>query len=231
MTAILAAPSALLPKYKMTAENCGSGFNLELYLKSRAKAVQAVQSAAKKILPGMNEAQAVIILNHELESAGVEKFWHPTKFRINSNTTKNFRDLSDPVTLEQNDLFFIDIGPVFFDHEADYGETFTVGTDPRLSKLQDATKKIFYATQAAWKSNKLSGAQLYQFAEAEALKLNLKLNSNMYGHRLGDFPHAVHYKGKLGTLDFSPASHMWVLEIHLLDESINRGAFFEDILI
>ena len=215
----------------MTTENCGLSFDLELYLKARAKTIQTVQAVAKNIRPGMNEAKALIILNQELERAGVEKFWHPTKFSINSNTTKSFRDISDEVVLEENDLFFIDIGPVFFNHEGDYGETFTVGDNPRFTKLEKATKEIFYATQTEWKKNNLKGTELYEFATIEALKLNLKLNSNMYGHRLGDFPHALHYKGKLGTLDFSPAPHFWVLEIHLLDEGINRGAFFEDILI
>ncbi|MDD4976953.1 MAG: M24 family metallopeptidase [Bacteriovorax sp.] len=215
----------------MTTENCGIDFDLELYLKARAKTVQAVQSAAAHIHPGMNEAESLIILNHELNQAGVEKFWHPTKFRIGSNTIKSFRDISDETVLLENDLFFIDIGPVFFNHEGDYGETFLVGSDARLEKLQAAPKQIFYATQAQWKAHKLTGVQLYEFAEQEALKLNLVLNTKMYGHRLGDFPHALHFKGKLGSLEISPAPHLWVLEIHLIDESTNRGAFFEDILI
>lgn len=215
----------------MTTENCGIDFDLELYLKARAKTVLAVQSAAAHIHPGMNEAESLIVLNHELNQAGVEKFWHPTKFRIGSNTTKSFRDISDETVLLKDDLFFIDIGPVFFNHEGDYGETFLVGSDPRLEKLQAASKQIFYATQAQWKAHKLTGVQLYKFAEELAHQLNLKLNTNMYGHRLGDFPHALHFKGKLGSLEISPAPHLWVLEIHLIDESINRGAFFEDILI
>lgn len=215
----------------MTTENCGIDFNLELYLKARAQTILAVQTVAKKIHPGMNEAEAIVLLHDELDRAGVEKFWHPTKFRMNRNTTKNFRDISDDVELEENDLFFIDIGPVFFNHEGDYGETFVIGCDPRLIKLQAATKTVFDATQEAWKTNKFTGVELYDFASNEALKLNLSLNSNMYGHRLGDFPHAVHYKGKLGTQDTTVAPYLWVLEIHLIDESINRGAFFEDILI
>jgi len=215
----------------MTIENCGPNFNLELYLKVRDKTISAVQSAALQIRPGMNEANALVILNDELERAGIEKFWHPTKFRISKNTTKSFREISEVAVLEENDLFFIDIGPVFFNHEGDYGETFLVGTDARMEKLKNATKQIFIATQEVWKKNNLTGTELYEFATLEALKLGLKLNSNMYGHRIGDFPHALHYKGKLGTLDFSPAPHLWVLEIHLLDEGINRGAFFEDILI
>ncbi|MGZ3789134.1 MAG: M24 family metallopeptidase [Bacteriovorax sp.] len=215
----------------MTTENLGPNFNLELYLKARAKTIEAVQTAAKNVRPGMNEAQCVAILNLELERLNVEKFWHPTKFRINANTTKSFRDASDDLILEESDLFFIDIGPVFGNHEGDYGETFVLGNDPRLSHLQMAARHVFEMAQSAWKKDKLTGVELYQFATHEADKLKLKLNSNMYGHRLGDFPHALHFKGKLGTLEMAPAPHLWVLEIHLIDESLNRGAFFEDILI
>lgn len=215
---------------QITTEHCGHQFDLQLYLKARSKTIHAVQETAKLIRPGMTEAQSIILLNHELDLASVEKFWHPTKFRINSNTTKSFRDISDDVILEESDIFFIDIGPVFYNHEGDYGESFVVGNNPQLMALRDATKKIFYATQAAWKNKKLTGQELYNFAADEAQKLNLTLNTNMYGHRLGDFPHALHFKGKLGTLDFTPAPLLWVLEIHLLDKEINRGAFFEDIL-
>ena len=103
----------------MTIENCGPNFNLELYLLARDKTIAVVQSAALQISPGMNEANALVILNDELERAGIEKFWHPTKFRISKNTTKSFREISEVAVLEENDLFFIDIGPVFFNHEGD----------------------------------------------------------------------------------------------------------------
>jgi Xaa-Pro aminopeptidase len=220
---------SVLPK-NMTTENVGSAFNLDLYLKARAQTIEAVQKTAARIKPGMTEAEGVIVLNDELKALGIEKFWHPTKFRMNSNTTKNFRDTSEDVVLKDSDLFFIDIGPVFYNHEGDYGETFVIGNDEVHLKLKEATKTIFNKTQEAWKTKKLTGAELYAFAAGEAEKYHLKLNTNMYGHRLGDFPHALHFKGKLGSLDFSPAVHLWVLEIHLLDEKNNRGAFFEDIL-
>ncbi len=215
----------------MNAQACGAEFNLADFLKARACAIEAVGETAQQILPGMNENQCHDILKKELTLKGVEKFWHPTKLRINSNTIKNFRDLSEEIRLTEDDLFFIDIGPVFYNHEADYGETFVIGSNPRLINLQRATKEIFYAAQTQWKEHNLTGHELYEFASCEAKKHNLKLNSNMYGHRLGDFPHALHYNGKLGDFKFTPIPHLWVLEIHLIDETINRGAFFEDILI
>ena len=215
----------------INAESTGTNFDIDRYLEARALTIKAVQTTAHFLKAGMTESQAIEVLNQNLNSLGFEKFWHPTKLRMNANTTKNFRDPSDELKLTEDDLFFIDIGPVFLNHEGDYGETFVLGNNPLLINLRDATKKIFAATQDQWRDNNLTGVELYQFAETEAKKYNLRLNSNMYGHRLGDFPHAVHYKGKLGSLDFSPKGYLWVLEIHLIDDSINRGAFFEDILI
>lgn len=227
----LVAPFAL-PKNNMSIENVGPQFNLELYLKAREKTIAAVHKTAEKIRPGMTEADALAILNDELAKIGVEKFWHPTKFRMNKNTTKSFRDPSEEgVVLEKNDVFFIDIGPVFDNHEGDYGETFFVGDDEVHEHLKNASKCVFQKTQYAWKHQQLSGRELYSFAEKEAKKLGLTLNTKMYGHRLGDFPHALYYKGKLGEIETTPAPHLWVLEIHLIDEKNDRGAFFEDILL
>lgn len=212
-------------------ELCGEKFNLDQYLKAQEKTRQLVREFSMLIHPGMDEAEGKKLLEKFMDDSDLEKRWHPTKFRMGPNTTCNFRDNSIPYTLSQNDIFFVDIGPVYFDHEGDYGETFVVGNDPALKKLGNAAKDIFYTTQTEWKKNKLSGHDLYLFAQDEALKLGFRLNSNMYGHRLGDFPHAVFSKKKLGSLNFTPAAHMWVLEIHLIDDKTNRGAFFEDILI
>lgn len=52
----------------------------------------------------------------------------------------------------------------------------------------------------------------------------------MNGHRLGDFPHAVYFKGKLGEIDIIPKEKLWVLEILIRHPRKNFGAFFEDLI-
>jgi Xaa-Pro aminopeptidase len=212
-------------------ENLGEQFNLEDYLRAQEKTRQVVLAFSKILKPGINEVEAKALLEKTLDESGLEKRWHPSKMRIGPNTTKNFRDDSIPHVLTENDIFFVDIGPVYYNHEGDYGETFTLGSDPRLKKLAEASKIIFNSTLKVWKEKKLTGIELYQYADLEAQKLNLKLNSNMYGHRMGDFPHAVHSRAKLGTLDFTPAPQLWILEIHVIDEELGMGSFFEDLLI
>ena len=213
------------------AENLGEQFNLDHYLRAQEKTRQVVLEFSKKLKPGMTEKEGKKLLEQTLDDSGMEKRWHPTKMRMGINTTKNFRDDSLDYILKDDDIFFVDIGPVYYNHEGDYGETFTIGNDPSLSKLALASKEIFYTTQAVWKEKKLTGTELYEFATAEAMKKGLRLNSNMYGHRLGDFPHAVHSKAKLGALDFNPAPNLWVLEIHLIDDRNGLGSFFEDLLL
>lgn len=212
-------------------ENCGPQFNLEDYLRAQEKTKQVALNFAKNIKPGMTEKEAKALLEATLDNSGLEKRWHPTKMRMGVNTTCSFRDESVDYTLKDDDLFFIDIGPVYYDHEGDYGETFTVGNNQRHKHLALATKTVFYNTQKAWSEMKLTGSELYAFAEEEAKKLNLKLNTKMYGHRLGDFPHAVFSRERLGDLNFTPAPKLWVLEIHLIDEELGLGAFFEDVLL
>lgn len=212
-------------------ESCGDHFNLEDYKRAQEKTKSVVADFAKTIKAGMNEKEARALLEKAMDDSGLEKRWHPTKFRMGPNTTKSFRDESEPYTILEDDIFFCDIGPVYYNHEGDYGETFTIGNNPRHKHLALACKTVFYNTQKVWKEKKLTGNDLYQFAEAEALKLNLRLNTNMYGHRLGDFPHAVHSREKLGNLDFPPTPNLWVLEIHLIDDELGLGAFFEDVLL
>ena len=76
----------------------------------------------------------------------------------------------------------------------------------------------------------MSGYKLYDFAEKCAEEKGFQLNLNMYGHRIGDFPHALHYKGKLNTIDFEISQGLWVLEILLKHKTKEFGAFFEDVI-
>jgi len=211
-------------------EKCGEKFNLDQFFRAQEKTKKLVYEFSQTIIPGMNEKKTHALFEEFLSNNQIDKKWHPTKLRMGPNTTKSFREESIDYTLKENDLFFFDIGPVFYDHEGDFGQSFSVGNDLLLKDLSLAPEYIFNLTKNAWKENDLSGIALYEYAQNEALKLNLKLNTNMYGHRLGDFPHALYSREKLGAIDQILSPHLWVLEIHLIDERLNRGAFFEDTL-
>ncbi len=212
-------------------ENNGKAFNLNDYFQARLRTIETLNKISTLMKPGISEPQGIELIKKELESVGCQKIWHPIKFRIGKNTLKSFKEKSDPsVTLKENDIFFIDIGPVFLDHEADIGRTYQLGTNKEFSDIIEASEKIFQETKKTWKKENLTGHELYQYAKSLAREYGYYFNFNMLGHRLGDFPHALHYKGNLLDFQSTPQVNLWVLEILISDKSKNFGAFYEDIL-
>lgn len=210
-------------------ESLGPNFDLPSYKEAQAFTIQLTHQLAHSLAPGIYEEEAHTLFKQLLAKHNLSKVWHPTKIRFGQNTLCNFRDPGIPnQRLEEGELFFVDIGPIIEGHEGDYGETFRCGGGS--DALIEASKKVFAMTQKAWKEQNLTGPALYEVASKAAEKLGLKLNMNMDGHRLGDFPHHVHFKGDLATFESIPVPGVWVLEIHVIDETRQRGAFFEDIL-
>ena len=206
-------------------------FDLEKFLKARELTKKVVHEVQKKCFVGMSEMQGHEIIEEILKDFKCDKKWHPSKFRIGLNTTKTFRALSEEsVTLKDRDLFFVDIGPVFDGHEGDYGETFVIGEDERFLAIRNASIEVFNQTRKVWLEESLTGEALYSFAKKEALKLGYELNDRMKGHRVGDFPHHLFYKGGMIEIDETPCDNLWILEIHLISKCGTFGAFYEDIL-
>jgi len=216
----------------MNPEGTSAAFNEETYMEARKLAKKLILLFAYHVEAGMSEDDGLQILNELFEKHGIVNKWHPHKFRIGKNTTCAFRDKSDKsVRLQENDIYFVDIGPVIKGHEADLGMTFTVGQNPEYSMIQKASKDVFMATQEYWNNNNVTGKELYEFASSCAKELGYELNDKMHGHRLGDFPHALYYKGSLSSFAKAPIEKLWVLEILLKHPEKEFGAFYEDVLL
>ncbi|MBL7665239.1 MAG: M24 family metallopeptidase [Bacteriovoracaceae bacterium] len=211
-------------------EQTGEKFNLTTYFKARELCIQTTDKIISQIEVGMNETDIKEMVEENFRQVGVKKFWHPTKIRIGQDTVKTFRELSNPdLRVKKNEICFVDFGPIIDEHEADYGRTFLFGTK-NTNHLIQSSEDIFQLTAAKWKSEGLNGIALYQYASNLAYARNLRLNPLMSGHRLGDFPHKLFSSEKLFEIDTVPTKDLWVLEIHVIDEKNNVGAFFEDIL-
>ncbi len=213
-------------------EGTGQPFSHEAMLLARQKSWEAIHAIAARIEPGMCEDDALAIAAQWLADAGMERFWHGSKIRFGSNTLKAFSKRSDPdVRLGDNDIFFIDLGPVWNGHEGDVGDTFVTGTDPDMLAAQQAVRKIFDLTRDVWQKEQLSGAALYERAEQFAQELGWVLDRGIPGHRVSDFPHALYKAGSLAHFSKTPASGLWVLEIQIRHPERPFGAFFEDLLL
>ncbi len=213
-------------------EAVGPAFLKEKMLEMRAKTRATIHAVAAKCKPGMVEEDAVAMAKEILAEGDMVRGWHDVYVRFGPNTLKTFGEASDPgVVLKENDIFFLDIGPVWGEFEGDGGETFTVGTAPEMAKCGEDAKKLFHIVRKKWESTGMSGRELYEFAIEEAKKMGWELNMDLSGHRLSDFPHAAIYDGPMAEVDFKPSPLLWVLEIHIRHPTAGYGAFFEDMLL
>jgi methionyl aminopeptidase len=139
---------------------------------------------------------------------------------------------SEPgVVLDENDIFFIDIGPVYEDTEGDAGETFVFGDDPDHIRAKKEVRLIWDDVRDTWFAERITGKDLYDHAIEVAASYGWMLNMDLSGHRLSDFPHSAHYDGPLAEVTFCPNPNLWVLEIAIAHPDRTFGAFYEDLLL
>ena len=217
-----------------TLEKTGPNYSVEKLLAARRKTTEAVLRIAEKIQPGMLKEDARRVGQETLEQLGSTAGWHKTLVRFGTNTVKNYVDASEPnVRLGNNDIFFVDIGPIWGDTEGDGGGTFVIGDnpDPDMQRCVLDVKRIFQTVRQQWMASQMTGKELYDFAVKAAAEFGWVLNLGLTGHRLSDFPHKAHYAGTLGAISVRPSANLWILEIQIRHPSKPFGGFFEDLLL
>lgn len=212
-------------------QSVGPNFSVAAMQQAQILALQVLQQLADQLQPGMTEVQAATLALQLLQQAGAEQHWHPPIVRFGHNTAKIYSEASDPtVLLQTDDIFFVDIGPVFAGHEADVGATYYLGSNPQHRAVQQAAHQVFDQVAAHWRATGCSGAALYSFAGEAAAAHGMVLNHQIKGHRVGDFPHKLYANGQLGGCDGEVRSGIWVLEIQILDPLSGVGGFVEQVL-
>lgn len=212
-------------------EAVGQRYDPALMQRARERSWAALHGVRERMRPGISEGEAKIEAMQVFRELGCQRLWHPVLIRIGANTTKTFRQASDPsVRLGRNDSYFIDLGLVFDGHEGDVGDTFVVGNAPKQQACAEAARTLFHEAADAWREQGLSGQALYTFAEQRAASMGWRFNHATKGHRVGDFPHAIHKGGDLASLPASPSCDLWILEIQIAHPTEPFGAFYEDLL-
>ncbi len=213
-------------------EGTGLQFALDQLLDVRARTRKAVLMIAEQVEPGMVEEDARAMARKTLSSLGMRRGWHHVIVRFGPNTTKDFMERSDRgVVLGEEDIFFVDIGPVYEQCEGDGGDTFVFGADPDHMRAKSDVRDIWEDVRSVWADQQITGEELYRYAESAAAGRGWKLNLDLSGHRLSDFPHSAHYDGPMAEIDFRPNPNLWVLEIAIIHPERRFGAFYEDLLL
>ena len=213
-------------------EGTGEAFSLDQLMAVRSRTRMAVGMIADQMEVGMVEEDAKAIARGTLSNLGMRRGWHHIIVRFGPNTTKDFMERSEPgVVLGADDIFFIDIGPIYDGTEGDAGDTFVVGSDPEYHRAKQDVRRIWDTVRDQWFSEGTTGHELYDFAIETTKSLGWRLNLDLSGHRLSDYPHSAHYDGSLADVEFRPNPNLWVLEIAIVHPERKFGAFYEDLLL
>jgi Xaa-Pro dipeptidase len=176
---------------------------------------------------------------------GVENFWHKRIVRSGNNTMHPYRENPEVLTIQADDILFLDFGPVFADWEADFGRTYVHGKDPAKLRLRDEAERIWNLGRNFAIENPLINAQeLYAYVESEVRHAGYVLGEQRHvGHLIGQFPHERVEDDKttsyltpdnilpLQRTDAEGNQWHWILECHLVDPELNIGSFFEQLLV
>ena len=204
---------------------------------------QAVETQGL-IRPNVTESQ----INQDIydlaeKMFGTSTYWHKRIVRAGSNTLKPYDENPPDLTLAEDDILFLDLGPVFEAWEADFGRTFVLGSDPLKLKLRDDIAKAFAQGKQYFHSHaEIKADELYRYAQKMARDYGWEYGGPIAGHLIGQFPHEripddkislyVHPDNpmKMRGQDAEGQQRHWILEIHFIDRAKKIGGFYEELL-
>jgi Xaa-Pro aminopeptidase len=213
---------------------------------AQTKAEQLFNEIAARglIRPGITEGA----LNAEIyalaqEMFGITTYWHKRIVRAGKNTLLPYDDNPPDLTITDDDILFLDLGPVFEQWEADFGRTFVLGSDPAKIKLRDDAAAAFAEGRKYFEENhEITSRELFAYTKSLAEKSGWEFGGRIAGHLIGQFPHEripedkislyVHPDNNLvmRTPDDKGQKRHWILEIHFVDRQRQIGAFYEELL-
>ena len=197
------------------------------------------------MVPGKSERDLnTEIFNLAKELFGIEKYWHKRIVRAGKNTLQPYNENPPDLILQNDDILFLDFGPIFEEWEADFGRTYVIGNDPLKLKLKKDVEAAWYEGQEWFrKKTSLTGAEFYQYAVDLAKKYGWESGGEIAGHLIGKFPHEMGLADGKFELYIHPENHTdmfapdkngnkreWILEIHFVDREKEIGGFFEQVL-
>jgi Xaa-Pro dipeptidase len=210
----------------------------------KAQALFAETQARNIIRPGAKESEINEGIYALAESMfGISRYWHKRIVRAGRNTLAPYDENPPDLTVGEDDIVFLDFGPVFEEWEADFGRTYVVGNDPLKHKLcRDIEEAFVRGKQHFNEHPEITAAELYAHAQQLAGQYGWEYGGPIAGHLIGIFPHEripddkitfyVHPKNprRMRVPDASGRERHWILEIHFVDRAREIGGFYEQLL-
>lgn len=219
---------------------------IERLLDAQSKAAQLFDEIERRamIRPGVGEKQlSDEIRDLAADMLGVARHWHRRIVRAGENTLRPFVDHPPDRLIGDDDIVYLDLGPIFEEWEADFGRTFVLGGDPGKEAVREALPRVWQAGRDYFESHPdVTGAQLYEHVVGAARAEGFGWGSHIAGHLVGEFPHKKIF-GDAVEWYITPGSDKplrrsdsdgrrchWILEVHLVDPGRRYGGFYEQLL-
>jgi Xaa-Pro dipeptidase len=187
-------------------------------------------------------------LTHEIHALaqsqfGLRRHWHKRIARSGPNTLLSYHDADVDRHITDDDIVYLDFGPVFDAWEADFGRTYVVGQDATKHRLVRDLADAFRRAKELYRlTPNLSAGQLFDYVENLAPTYGWEFGAKTAGHLIGHFPHErrpqdpQHFSIRTGNAislrepDEQGVPRHWILEIHFVDRARKIGGFFEELL-
>jgi Xaa-Pro dipeptidase len=174
---------------------------------------------------------------------GVKKHWHRRIVRAGANSVTIAGDNPPVRTIAEDDIVYVDLGPVFEAWEADIGKSYVLDDNPEKNRLVADLPRLFEQVQTHYHRNPgMSGAELYAYAQKTAQDAGWRFGGQIAGHIVSEFAHALipgdKALNRISPLNPKPMTdpdgkgqhRHWILEIHLVAEDGSFGGFYERLL-
>lgn len=181
--------------------------------------------------PGITESQAREKAKAVFDAHGITRLWHNPYIRFGNHTIYTFMDvIKDDNILQEEDIAFIDIGPIVGEIEGDVGHTLVFGDNPLFHRLKACSEEIYEQACRFWRETQPTGVALYEEIHRMAEEAGFVFNLAPAGHLIGAFPHKG-WKEGLNTYPYTPEPGLWILEIQIRHPELPYGAFYESVLL
>ena len=197
------------------------------------------------ITAGKSEEQlALEVVELAFEKFGIKDHWHKKIVRTGINTLATYNENPPNRIIQEDDILFIDFGPIVEGYEADLGRTYVTGNNTTRLKLKNDVEKAWYEIQEWFQmQTELKASALFQYAVEKATEYGWSFGGEIAGHIVGKFPHEQPLDPKSLELDIHPENHNnmflldangdkrhWILELQFIDKEKEIGGYFEQLL-
>jgi Xaa-Pro dipeptidase len=210
----------------------------------KAEALFAEIVAARLVSAGKLESELTAEIHALAQTRfGVRRHWHKRIARSGPNTLLTYHDADSDRRIGNDDIVYLDLGPVFEAWEADFGRTYVVGSDPDKHRLVGDLADAFNRGKNFYRQwPNITAGQLYDYTAGLAAEYGWEFGAQTAGHVIGHFPHERrpedpdHLRIRHGNSvalrepDMHGRPRHWILEIHFVDRGRQIGGFFEQLL-